>query len=58
MNVIVKEYEFNKSLIHRIDSLIDNWVRDCHKKHFHKFDLTCVFDINLKNIRKKTEYLF
>ena len=31
-NVIVKEYEFDKPLIHKIDSIIDNCIRDCHIK--------------------------
>ena len=34
---IVKEYEFDKRLISKIDSIIDNCYRDCHNKYFHKF---------------------
>ena len=33
-NIIVEEYEFNKPLIQKIDSLIDNSRRDCHRKIF------------------------
>ena len=35
---IVKEYEFDKPPIQKIDSLIDNSIRDCHHKFFHTFD--------------------
>ena len=40
-NVIVKENHFNKPLIQKIDSLIDNSIRDCHNKYFHTFDHIC-----------------
>ena len=33
-NVIVKEYEIDKPLIQKIDSIIDICVRDCHNKRF------------------------
>ena len=32
---VVKEYEFDNPLIQKIDSLIDNSIRDCHDKYFH-----------------------
>ena len=37
---LVKEYEFDNPLIQKIDSLIDNSIRDCHNKYkyFHTFD--------------------
>ena len=28
-SVIIKEYKFDKPLIHKIGSLIDNSIRDC-----------------------------
>ena len=31
-NVIVKEYEFDKPVFHKIDSSIDNCTRDCHNE--------------------------
>ena len=31
-NVIVKDYELDEPLIHKIDSIIDNCIRDCHNK--------------------------
>ena len=50
MNVIVKEYEFDKPPIQKIDSLIDNSIRDCHNKYFHTFDHICEYDLNFTNI--------
>ena len=49
-NVIVKEYEFDKPLIQKIDSIIGDCIRDCHHKHFHTFDHICEYDIKLTNI--------
>ena len=37
-NVIVKAYEFDKPLIQKIDSIIDDCIRDCHNKCFDLFD--------------------
>ena len=47
---IVKEFAFNKPPIQKIDSLIDNSIRDCHKKYFHTFDHVCEYDLNFTNI--------
>ena len=49
MKGIVKEYEFDNPLIQKIDSLIDNSMRDCHNKYFHTFDHICEYDIQLTN---------
>ena len=49
-NVIVKEYEFDKPLIHKIDSIIDNCIIDCHYKYFLTFDYICEYDLNFTNI--------
>ena len=49
-NVIVKEYKFENPLIQKIDSLIDNSIRDCHNKYFHTFDHICEDDLNFTNI--------
>ena len=49
-SVIVKEYEFDKPLIQKIDSIIDNCIRDCHYKYFHTFDHVCEYDLNFTNI--------
>ena len=43
---IVKEYKFDNLLIQKIDSLIDNSIRDCHHKDFHTFDHICDYDLN------------
>ena len=42
----VKEYESDNPLIQKIDSLIDNSIRDCHDKYFHTFDLIRENDLN------------
>ena len=47
---IVKENEFKNPLIQKIDSLIDNSIRDCHIKYFHIFDHICEHDLNFTNI--------
>ena len=49
-NVIVKEYEFDNPLIHKIDTIIDNCYRDCRKKYFHTFEFECVYNIKFTNI--------
>ena len=46
---IVKEYEFNNPDFQKIDSLIDNSIRDCHKKYFHTFDHICEYNLNFTN---------
>ena len=47
---IVKEYEFDNPLIQKIDSIIDNSIRDCHNNYFHTFDHICEYDLNFTNI--------
>ena len=47
---IVEEYEFDNPPIQKIDSIIDNSIRDCHNKYFHTFDHICEFDLNFTNI--------
>ena len=49
-NVVVKEYKFDNPLIQKIDSLINNSIRDCLNKYFHTFDHICEYDIQLTNI--------
>ena len=49
-NVIVKEYEIDNPLIQKIDSLIDNCIRDCHNKYFHTFDHICEYNLNFTKI--------
>ena len=45
-----KEYEFDKALFHKMDSIIDNCIRHCHNKHFHTFVYKYVNDIKLTKI--------
>ena len=47
---LVKEYEFDNPLIQKIDSVIDDCIRDCYYKYFHTFDHICEFDLNFTNI--------
>ena len=47
---IVREYEFDAPLIHKIDSIIDSYIRVCHNKYFHTFEYNCEYDIKLTNI--------
>ena len=49
-NVIAKEYEIDNPLTQKIDSIIDNSIRDCHNKYFHTFDHICEYDIKFTNI--------
>ena len=49
---IVKEYEFDKRLIHKIDFNFDLWFKDCHDKYFHTFDYKGVYNINFTNNAK------
>ena len=47
---VVKEYNYVNPLIQKIDSLIDNSIRDCHNKYFHTFDHICEYNLNFTNI--------
>ena len=47
----VKEYEFDKPLIHKKkDFIFDNCIGDCHNKSFHTFKNRCVYYIQLTKI--------
>ena len=46
---IVKEYNFDNPLIQKIDSLIDDAIRDCHNKYFHTFDHICEYNLTFTN---------
>ena len=47
---IGKENESSKSLIQKIDSIIDKCYRDCHNKYYQTFEYKCEYDIKLTNI--------
>ena len=49
----VNKYQFDKPLIHKKDSIIDNCIRECHDKYFHSFENRCLYSINSTNIAKK-----
>ena len=49
-NVIVKKHEFDEPHIQKIDSIIDNCIRDCHHKYSHIFNHKCEYDLNFRNI--------
>ena len=51
-NVIVTEYEFDKPLFQKIDSIFNICISDCHNKYFHTFDHICVYDTEFTNIGK------
>ena len=45
---LVKEYEFDKPLLQKIDSIIDNCYRDCHKKIFIHLNINVNMILNLQ----------
>ena len=45
---IVKEYEFDEPPIHKIDSISDNCIRDCHKKIFRHWVIYVYMILNLE----------
>ena len=47
---IVKQYELDNPLIQKIDSIIDNCIRDCHNEYFHTYDHICEYKLNFTNI--------
>ena len=47
---IVREYEFDKPLIQKIDSIIDTCYRNCYSKYDHTFEYKCEYDVKLANI--------
>ena len=55
---MVKEYEFDKPTIQKIDSLIDNSIRDCHNTFFHTFDHICEYILNFTNTSKNESVNF
>ena len=57
-NVIVKEYEFDKPPIQKIDSLVDKFLRDCHDKYFHTFDHICEYNLNFTNTSNNETVIF
>ena len=46
----VKDYDFIKPLIQKIDSIIHNSIRNCHNRYFQTIECKCAYDIQLTNI--------
>ena len=46
---VVKEYKFDNPFITKIDSIIDNFIKESHNKYFHTFDHICEYDLNFTN---------
>ena len=44
-NQLTVEYKFDNPLIQKMDSLIDNSLRDCHNLYCHPFDHICGYDL-------------
>ena len=57
-NVSVKVDEFDNPLIQKIDSIIDNCIRDRYGKYFHIFDHICVYDNNFTNNANNETVIF
>ena len=55
---VVKEYEFDNAPIQKIDSLIDDSIRDCQHKYSHTFDHICEYDLNFTNITNNEKVNF
>ena len=55
---IFKENEFDNPLIQKIDSIINECVRDCHYKYFHTFDHVCEHDLKFTNITNIETVIF
>ena len=47
---VVKEYNFDNPLFHKIDSIRGSCYRDCHNNFFHTFKCVCLYNIKLTNI--------
>ena len=45
-----KEYKIDKPLFHKLISLFDNCIGDCHNKDFHAFMYNVVYDKNFTSI--------
>ena len=52
----VKEYEFHKPLLSKIDSISDNCIRDCKKNYYHTHRFTLEYNTNFTNKRNNEMY--
>ena len=56
--IVVKDYEFDKTDIHKIDYILDDFIKDCRKKYFHSFEYRIIYDLCFKNISNNGEVNF
>ena len=47
----IKEYEFDKPLVHKVDSMTDKVIRGCDSKCFHTFEYKCIINNKFTNVR-------
>ena len=57
-STVVKEYDFIKSDIHKIDHLLDDLFKNCRNKYFHTFEYRLVCDIKFTNVSDNEEVSF
>ena len=57
-STVVKDYDFNKPDIHEMDYLLDDIIKDCRNKYFHKFEYNLVYDIKFTNVSNNEEVSF
>ena len=48
-SVIVKEFDFIRPNLNRIDYIINNCARDCCNRYFHIFENRCIYNFELTN---------
>ena len=49
----VEKCEFDTPDIHKIHSIVDNFIRDCHNKSLHTFEYRSIYDNKLTTIGNK-----
>ena len=54
---LVKECNFDNSLITEIYSILNNCFIGCHNNYFHKFKFESFYDIQLTNITNKEKII-
>ena len=47
--LFLKKHKIIRPDLNKIDSIINNCVRDCYNKYFHTFENTCIYDIDTVN---------
>ena len=46
----VKDYDFIKPDMQKVDSITNSCISDCQNEHFHRFENKCVLNFQLKKI--------